>query len=112
VGKSRTDKQDRRRSPSLRTASVFRVDVECGNLGQAYHRYLSKTRAEAVEPSLDADGCDRKIAGRGIVNTRESPTITPLWAFSGGSVNPDDNKPGDNLPVNESSSDDPANLPF
>ncbi len=35
---------------------------------QARLRDLSKPRAEAIEPTLDADGGDRKIANRGIVN--------------------------------------------
>ena len=53
----------------MRTATVFRSEGSRGDFGQAYHRDLSKPRAEAIEPALDADGCDRKIVGRGVVNS-------------------------------------------
>jgi hypothetical protein len=55
--------------PSLRTASVFRSEWMCGDFRQARHRDLSKPGAEAIEPLLYADGGDRKIANRGVVNT-------------------------------------------
>ena len=53
----------------MRTASVFRSEWKCGDFRQARHRDLSKPWAEAIEPSLYADRCDRKIANRGVVNT-------------------------------------------
>src|SRR5262249_52982573 len=55
-------------SPSLRTASAFRSEWKCGDFRQARHRDLSKPRAEAIEPLLNADRCDRKIANCGVVN--------------------------------------------
>ncbi len=53
----------------MRTASVFRSEWKCGDFRQARHRDLSKPWAEAIEPASDADGCDRKIVGRGVVNS-------------------------------------------
>jgi hypothetical protein len=39
-----------------------------GDFRQARHRDLSKPRAEAIEPALDADRSDQKIANRGVVS--------------------------------------------
>jgi hypothetical protein len=46
----------------------FRSAGNFGDSRQACHRDLSKPRAEAIEPLLYADRCDRKIANRGVVN--------------------------------------------
>jgi hypothetical protein len=56
------------RSLLLRTSSDSRAQGNLGDLRKARHRDLSKPGAEAIEPSLDADRCDRKIADRGVVN--------------------------------------------
>lgn len=37
-------------------------------LGRSRHRDLLKAKAEAVEPVLDADGGDRKVANNGAVD--------------------------------------------
>jgi hypothetical protein len=55
----------RRRPPpltGLRAAIVFRSEGNRSDFSQARHRDLSKPGAEVVEPSLYADGGDRKIA--------------------------------------------------
>jgi len=59
----------RRRSTSLRTDSIFPREGKWGDFRQARHEDLSKARAEAIEPALDADGCDRKILDSGGVNS-------------------------------------------
>jgi hypothetical protein len=56
------------RSLPLRTSFVSRAQGNLSDLRQASHRDPSKRRAEAIEPAPDADGCDRKIAGRSVVN--------------------------------------------
>src|SRR5262245_1236099 len=53
----------------LRIAFVSRSARNLSDLRQSRHRDLSKRRTEAIEPTLDADGGDRKIANRGVVNS-------------------------------------------
>src|SRR5262245_49546799 len=53
----------------LRIAFASRSAGNLSNLRQARHRNMSKPGAEAIEPLLYADRCDRKIANRGVVNT-------------------------------------------
>src|SRR6266540_1920836 len=69
VSEWRADKSTLRRSTTLRTAHVFCFGGKRGDLGQACHRDLPKPRVEEIEPAPDADGRDRKIADRGVVNT-------------------------------------------
>src|SRR5262245_12268169 len=57
------------RSLSLRISFVYRAPGNLGDLRQARHRDPSKLRAEAIEPAPDTYGCDRKIMGRGVVNS-------------------------------------------
>ena len=63
-----------RRAPPLTdlwTASVFRSEGNRSDFRQARHRNLSKPGTEAIEPTLDADRSDRKVANRGVVNPFE-----------------------------------------
>ena len=53
-------------APALTACRCSQINLR---FRQARHRDLPKPWVEAVEPSLDADGCDRKIASRGVVNT-------------------------------------------
>jgi hypothetical protein len=52
----------------MRTSTVFRSEGSRGDFEEAYHRDLSKPRAEVIEPAFYIDCCDRKITGRRIVN--------------------------------------------
>ena len=54
--------------PKGQTCGVLAVGLI---LRQARHRDLSKPGTEAIEPTLDADRSDRKVANRGIVNPFE-----------------------------------------
>jgi len=45
------------------------INWEVFTFRQARHRDLPKPKAEAIEPALDADGGDRKIANGGIINS-------------------------------------------
>jgi hypothetical protein len=53
---------------SLASRFCFCSAGKLGGLCQSRHRDLLKTKAEAVEPVLDADGGDRKIANHGVVD--------------------------------------------
>jgi hypothetical protein len=51
---------------------LFRSKGKCSDFRQARNRDLSKPRAETIEPALDADGGEGKIASRSVVNTFDS----------------------------------------
>ena len=53
---------------SLASRFCFCSAGKRNGLGQPRHRDLLKTKAEAVEPVLDADGGDRKVANYGVVD--------------------------------------------
>ena len=48
-------------------ASRFRFcsEMKRDSFGQSRHRDLLKTKTKAIEPVLDADGSDRKVANNG-----------------------------------------------
>jgi hypothetical protein len=48
--------------------------VKRDSFGQSRHRDLLKTKTKAIEPVLDADGSDRKVANMG-------PSISFALAF-------------------------------
>ncbi|MCI0392938.1 MAG: hypothetical protein MOB07_29755 [Acidobacteria bacterium] len=68
AGWQSADGRNRRRSLRLRTASVLRSEGRHDGLRQACYRNLSEMGAEAIEPVLNADGGDRKIANGRIIN--------------------------------------------
>ena len=53
---------------SLASRFCFCFAGKRNGLGQSRNRDLLKTIAEAVEPVLDADGDDRKVANHGVVD--------------------------------------------
>jgi hypothetical protein len=53
---------------SLAGRFCFCSEVKRDSFGQSRHRDLLKAKAEAVEPVLDADGGDRKVANYGVVD--------------------------------------------
>src|SRR6266542_3827336 len=53
-------------APALIACRCFQIDL---HFRQARHRDLPIPWVEAIEPSLDADGCDREVTYRGVVDT-------------------------------------------
>ncbi len=53
---------------SIANRFCFCSEGKRNGLGQPRHRGLLKTKAEAIEPVLDADGGDRKVADHGVVD--------------------------------------------
>lgn len=53
---------------SLASRFCFCSAGKRNDLSQSRHRDLLKTKAEAVEPVLDGDGGDRKVANLGVVD--------------------------------------------
>jgi hypothetical protein len=55
----------------------FFLSVDASRSMRTIHRNLVETRAEAIEPAVDADGGDRKIANHGPVDRVLSGIMIP-----------------------------------